>query len=271
MKSKHLRWWLGLGLLNFMVAGAMGGTTTVGSTNSTVQSSLRPLGWSIYANVKKLTTIAPTDELALDFKNNLSVFTSYTASLKEGVAYAAATNNKLDPQRLYFFADYAPRIYFISNGGWYTDGLGVTIGPAIAPDGTPPEGTNYLVFPSLNSCYSNTCPSKQTGGSRTSSVPLLTGDFVQLPTIHVGQQLAIVFFANLNSLGTPANVFYNDPNANQDHYQHVIAFFPNNSRYFIVGFEDLYGGGDGDYNDAIIVIDVGDTNASLWRNGTLPR
>jgi len=82
---------------------------------------------------------------------------------------------------------YAPRIYFVSNGGYYTGGLGVTISPRSLQWPGPP-GNQLLVFPSTNSCNTNTCPAKQTNGQRTSTVPLLSGDFVQLPLIHAGQQ-----------------------------------------------------------------------------------
>jgi hypothetical protein len=239
---------------------------------SSVQSSYRPLGWAIYDKVQ--IEVPSLDPLAQDFQNNLSSFTQYTSSLKEGVAYAAANNNQLDPRRLYFFSAYAPRIYFISNGGWYTDALGVTIGPATAPSSQAPQGTNYVVFPNANSNYSNNCPTKQVGNTRTTAVPLLTGDFVQLPMVQAGQQLSLVFFSNLDSNGNVPSgyTFYNYPQANADGYQHMVGFFPNSSQYIIVGFEDEYGGGDGDFNDVIVVIDVGSTNAAMWQNASsLPR
>jgi len=265
MNVRHLRWWLGLGLLNCMAAAAMG------ATYASVQSTYRPLGWSLAAQVQ----VKGCDAQAQAFMAVLPGFQTYTAgSLKEGIAFAQANQCKLDPQRLYFFAAYAPRIYFMSNGGAYTDALGVTIGTATAPNGKPPAGTNYTVFPSANSYYLNNFSNKQTNGQRTQFCPLLPGDFVQLPTVNAGQQLSLVFMSNLNSSGNVPSgyTFYNDPNANADKYQHMVAFFPPNSNYIIVGFEDLYGGGDGDYNDVVMVIDVGTTNASLWRNSaTLPK
>ena len=99
------------------------------------------------------------------------------------------------------------------------------------------------------------------------------GDFVQLPTIQQGQQLSLVLWSNVNSSGVPGNTFYNDATANADKYQHVVAFLPSTtSQYIIVGFEDLYGGGDGDYNDVIVVVNVGPQNAALWLNvSTLPK
>jgi hypothetical protein len=265
MNVQHLRWLLVLGLLNGLAVAAMASSSNYAS----VQSTYKPLGWTLAAQVE----VGGCDAAAKAFATVMPGFQTLTSgSLKEGVAFAQANNNLLDPQRLYFFSAYAPRIYFLSTGGWYTDALGVTIGTATAPNGKPPAGTNYTVFPNANSYYSNTDSAKQTNGQRTQFCPLLPGDFVQLPTVNAGQALSLVFMSQLDSNGNPANVFYNDPNANADKYQHMVAFFPPNSNYIIVGFEDLYGGGDKDYNDVVIVIDVGATNASLWQNsGTLPK
>jgi hypothetical protein len=44
------------------------------------------------------------------------------------------------------------------------------------------------------------------------------------------------------------------------------------SPFILVGFEDLIGGGDRDYNDALFVVDVGIENATnLINESTLPQ
>ena len=152
------------------------------------------------------------------------------------------------------------------------DALCVTIATVTAPTSTEVQGTNYLVFPLVQSTISPVC---STGtGVRTSTYPLMAGDFVQLPTINAGQQLAFFLAANMNSSGTPSNVFYNGASNNTDGYQHLVAFFPdNNSQYIIIGFEDLsVPGSDKDCNDAMFVIDVGPLNAAALRSAsTLPK
>ena len=266
MKIQRLGFCVVLGLASSLAF------TAFGATYSPVQSVCRPLGWNIYDKVQTANCDAP----AKDFESHRATFLQMvTRSLTEGMRYVSASQSKLDPQRLYFFSDYAPRIYFFMDGGWYTSALGATIGPAILPNGQAPSGTNYLVFPTTNSCYSNNCTTKQTNGTRTVKVPLLSGDFVQLPTVKAGQQLALTFMANLNSSGsTPQYTYYNDPKANADGLQHAVAFFPDNSQYIIVSFEDTYQGGDGDFNDVIVVVDVGPDNARILRdaiNGKLPK
>ena len=70
----------------------------------------------------------------------------------------------------------------------------------------------------------------------------------------------------------PANVFYNGAANNADGFQHMIALFPDNSQYIIIGFEDMYGGGDKDCNDLMFVVDIGPMNALIWRDPTsLPK
>ena len=45
--------------------------------------------------------------------------------------------------------------------------------------------------------------------------------------------------------------------------QHVLAFTLEDSPYLILGFEDLWGGGDRDYNDLIFAVDVGEANVEV--------
>lgn len=48
------------------------------------------------------------------------------------------------------------------------------------------------------------------------------------------------------------NVYGADPSKNQDRLQHVTAF--KSDRFLILGFEDLDGGGDRDYNDVVVAV-----------------
>ena len=105
-------------------------------------------------------------------------------------------------------------------------------------------------------------------------MPLFSGDFVQLPTVQPGQELVLVLFGHLDSNGNPTQTYYIDPKANADGMQHAVAFFPVNSRYIIVAWENTpgegtYGSGDADFNDTIIVVDVGQTNANYLKDAQL--
>lgn len=62
------------------------------------------------------------------------------------------------------------------------------------------------------------------------------------------------------------SVFHSATNAangyapNPDSYSHVVGRANAVAGEVLIGFEDLYGGGDNDYDDTVIVVDIGQTN-----------
>lgn len=259
MKTKHLGLIIGLALMVGFTA------TVIAGTYSSIQSPLRPLSLAITDRVQTYGS----DSTAAAFETKKSTYMSYcTSMLPEGVAFSGAGLYQLDPQRLYFLFDYAPRVYFIKDGACYKNALGATIATLSAPSSSILSGTTFDILPNASS-PAGVCGA---GGSRTTSEPLLYGDFVQLPTVRAGQQLAFFLMANMNSSGVPEATYYNGKSNNPDNFQHMIAFFPDNSQYIIIGFEDIYGGGDKDCNDVMFVIDVGPMNALVWRDpSSLPK
>lgn len=237
--------------------------------------------WQQQQTVKGNVYTGGTDSLSSTYMSTYqsSFLNVVHTSLPEGVAFNGI-NNQLDPTRLFFASDYTPRVYFLSEGACYLNALGVTVATVTAPTSNPPSGANfsvgssYTVFPLGQSIISSvTCGTKPT--QQSASYPLLPGDFVQLGTVSAGQQLAFFLMSNMNSSGTPQNVFYNGASNNPDGFQHMIAFFPDTtSQYLIIGFEDeLASPGsscDKDCNDLVFVVDVGPGNAAALRSPTLP-
>ena len=260
MKSKHWRLLLGLTAVVGFSA------TVIAGTYSSIQSTYRPLGLSVTDRAQNYGS----DSTAQSFEAKKAAYTNYcTQMLPEGVAFTGAGLYQLDPQRLYFLFDYAPRVYFIKDGACYKNALGATIATLSAPTTSVLSGNTFTILPNASS-PAGVCGAG--GSTRTQSEPLLYGDFVQLPTITAGQQLAFFLMANLNSSAVPESVYYNGTNNNADNFQHMIAFFPDNSQYIIIGFEDIYSGGDKDCNDVMFVVDVGPMNALIWRDPTsLPK
>ena len=209
--------------------------------------------------------LAGSDSASSIFSSNYqNTYINYIkAKLPETVAFTGIGLNQLDPQRLYFQFAYAPRIYFIYEGACYDNALVCTIATVSAPTNKPTTGTSSTIFPFVHCSISPVCCSGS--GVRSSSEPLYFGDFVQLPTVQAGQQLAFSILANLDSTGKPAYIYYNGTNNDPDGFQHMVAFFPDNSQYIIIGFEDMNGGGDQDCNDLMFVVDVGPNNAAAWR------
>lgn len=240
--------------------------TVLGGTVLPIQSPLRPLGLPVTGSVQ----LAGSDSTAAAFETKKTTYINYVNSkLPEGVVYNGAAVNELDPQRLYFLFDYAPRVYFIKEGAGYKNALGATIATASEPTNAILSGTTFTIFPNATS-------SLGLGGSGSgvisTSEPILPGDFVQLPTVRSGQQLAFFLMANMNSSAVPEAVYYNGADINPDGFPHMVAFFPDNSQYIVIGFEDLYGGGDKDLNDVMFVVDVGPMNALVWRDpSTMPK
>ncbi len=107
---------------------------------------------------------------------------------------------------------------------------------AVTSNSSTPDTTNrFLIFPNSQSNKG------QWGGdgssNRTTSYPLQPGDFVQLPMITRGKQLELFLMGNLNSTGVPEATYYNQKQQNGDGLLHMVAFFPANSNFVILGFE----------------------------------
>lgn len=236
-------------------------STASAQTASTYQSSLRPLGLPVVGS----TYLAGTDTLSQSFESLKPGFLSVvTSKLPEAKVFTGAGVNRLDPTRLYFNFAYAPRVYYLYEGACYDNALGVTIATVSAPTSKPVTGTSYTIFPFVHSSIGPACSTGS--GVRSKSEPLMAGDFVQLPTVNAGQQLAFFIMAQMDSSGKPTNVFYNGDSTNADLFQHLIAFFPDKSQYMIIGFEDMFNGGDKDCNDLVFVVDIGGNNAAALRD-----
>jgi hypothetical protein len=235
-------------------------TSVTGATLSPFQTTTIPMNYSFASK----TYLAASDSTSSAFQANLPTYTNLIlTNLQEGVKFTGAGLNTLNPQKLYFLFDYAPRCYFIYGYAGFIDGYGSTIATVSAPTSSILTGTTFT-------CMSDAHWNGST--VRSSTYPVLPGDFVQLPTVKAGQQLAFFCYSNESSNGTPANIWYNGSSNNSDGFQHMIAFFPDNSQYIIIGFEDYPGGGDMDCNDLMFVVDVGVNNAASWRLGnTMPK
>ena len=109
------------------------------------------------------------------------------------------------------------------------------------------------------------------GAIRTESAPLLAGDFVDLGLTEAGTQLNFFLIGNGANGGT--NVYTADPTLNSDGTEHFISLAMTavvDSPYLVIGVEDLYGGGDRDYNDLVFAVDIGYENVAALIAATVP-
>lgn len=117
-----------------------------------------------------------------------------------------------------------------------------------------------LIFPDASSSVSSYDPA--TTASRSGAAPLLPGDFVDLGRFEAGTQLD--FFLIANGAEGGSTTYSTQTSLNPDGLDHVVAFAftLKDSPYLLLGFEDLYGGGDKDYNDLLFAIDIGAVNVT---------
>jgi len=223
--------------------------TSLAQTTSRVQSRSRPFGLEIVDSVK----IGGSDERSADFQsNNLPYFNQLiNTTLSESTAITNVETMTLDPTKLTLQTDYQVRAYFVGEGAGYRNTLGFTTVDNQGNATSDPQ----LIFPDVSSPTSYYDPSST---KRYQRAPLLQGDFVDLGTITAGDTLD--FFLIANGANGGRTVWTADESQNPDGLQHVVAYAQPGTPYLLIGFEDLYNGGDKDYNDALFVVDVGSTN-----------
>ncbi len=160
----------------------------------------------------------------------------------------------LDPSKLTLATASDVRVYFIGEGAGYRNTLGFNTsgGDYRNPD-------SRLIFPNASSLL-GTEYTRQTleTGKRNADNPLLPGDFVDLGRFDAGTTLD--FFLIANGAAGGKNVFSTRTALNPDRINHVVAFTLPSSPYLIIGFEDLLGGGDRDFNDLLFAVDIGAAN-----------
>ncbi len=100
--------------------------TANAQTAASVQSTLRPLGLNLWNTNNGKVMVFGSDTASASFmSNNFNSFmTIVNDNLGESAAYSQASNNTLAPEKLFFFFDYAPRVYFLTEGAGYTNALG---------------------------------------------------------------------------------------------------------------------------------------------------
>jgi len=221
-------------------------------TANKAQSKARPFGLDIVGPVME----AGSDTKSAEFQK--SVLPSVTKLLNGKLSERVDVNDSsmlLDPSKLDLKTTSDVRVYFIGEGAGYHNTLGFnTDGGGIS------SGDPKLIFPDASSRVSSYDPASTK--RRTNSMPLLPGDFVDLGSFVAGSELD--FFLIANGANRGSNVYSTDGSINPDGINHVVSFAyaAENSPYLIIGFEDLFGGGDRDFNDLLFAVDIGVSNVA---------
>ena len=228
-------------------------TAASGQTYNRVQASARPLG----LDVVDLVQTRGSDAASADFlANELPDLTDFIkGSFEEKSVFNGRSARVVDPSNLRLVTDADVRTYFVSEGAGYHNSLGFNVDAKGAVNGDP-----RLIFPDASSKQAFYDPERNP--RRNKNNPLLAGDFVDLGKFSAGQTLDFFLIANGARGGT--NVYGADAGRNPDGVDHMVAFSyaVEDSPYLVLGFEDLFGGGDNDFNDLVFVLDVGVDNVA---------
>ncbi len=177
--------------------------------------------------------------------------------LESGKVFGDRHQYRLDQDKLFTtsITPYPVRVYFIAEGAGYQNSVGLSLNYA----GATTSGDLRLVFPNASMPVQGVNFKSGNFGSRRRDAPLLPGDFVDIGVIPAGVQLDFFLVQNAANGGS-AWVFGNHDEQNPDRFQHVISYVIPNSPFLLIGYEDLWLGGDKDYEDVLIVVDLGVEN-----------
>lgn len=200
--------------------------------------------------------LAGSDAEALDFfENDMPELMSIVdANLSERDAVIDVTDFALDPDPLFLTEASDVRVYFLGEGAGYRNSFGFYTGPS--GDGLGDDAA--LIFPDASS--SSSYLGNELDGGRSASVPLAAGDYVDLGSFDAGTSLNLFLVANGANGGR--DTWFTDPTLNSDGIAHYVALATPDSPYLLIGIEDLVGGGDEDYNDLVVAVDIGASNVA---------
>jgi hypothetical protein len=229
-------------------------------TELTVQSTDRPLDMDIVGPVMEA---ASDDASAAFHSEHLPILRNFVQeNLSEQQVLADVSGIALDPDALLLTSESNVRVYMIAEGARKHNTLGFTTESVADGEVSDP----LLVFPDAsvrtNRYFED--PSTLASDYRTEDTPLVPGDFVDLGVYEAGTM--IDFFMIADGAQGGETIFTADPEENPDLIQHVVAFAIPDSPYLLIGFEDIYNGGDRDYNDLVFAVDIGEMNVSYLAN-----
>ena len=236
-------------------SGGGGGCTGCACQGDAVQKSIQSNFRVFNMNIAGLVKVSGSDQRACEF--NQQVLPGANAlveeNLKEGVQFLAVGVTRLDEDALYLLrdSDRPVRVYFINEGAGYRNTLGYST--SLAGSETP--GTRRIIFPDVSN------------GNIGGPVIIENGDWVELGDFPAGTQFE--FFIVRDAVNGGRDIFTNKDHLNPDKMQHLAAWLIGD-RYVLLGFEDLLGGGDLDYNDVVVVVDLS-PDLGPGPQGILPR
>jgi Domain of unknown function (DUF4114) len=228
------------------VVGAFG---TMGSANAAELASPTPdFSWGNWTATHQVQDKS-TDTSG--FQTKIPDFQKYVQQEALAISADKQKAQALDPTKLVLQSDHNIRVWFINEGAGYKNQLAYQT----AKDGR--ETGKGELFNNLSCDISGGKNSACQLGNNGDGV-LDIGDYVDIGKVSAGTQLNFLLKSDGFNNSNNAVLGGADPSKNVDKIQHLMAYSIGN--YLLMGFEDIIGGGDLDFNDAVFVVDFGADN-----------
>jgi hypothetical protein len=216
--------------------------------------------------------IKSRDQAPNEFKSILQDFRAFVGEEAQYLSPETINAKKVDLSKLQLKFDHDVKVFFIGEtaGGYRnrldfqaTKGSTVTTGKIF---GDTSCNTGDASFTNFSKFCAN--PNNALQNTVAPNKPLNVGDWVSLGAMSAGTKLDFLLHSNDINGGISGNdakgnnvkgVWSLNQALNPDGLQHAIAYYYKD--YLVLGFEDLWGGGDKDYNDTVFAIDIGEGNA----------
>ena len=206
-----------------------------------LQSSARPKGLEIISEVQA----DPEDPRYADFlENGLTEVMDYLDGVYSERDNIDENTENLALDELLLTEDSDVRVYFLKEGTIFQNTLGIEN-----------NGDQSLIFPNASSAYSYFTDAETRSAETNEDIPLIPGDYVDLGQLKKGS-LVDLFLIRDGAQNEDGLVFWVDPESNPDQINHakLLAVYDENT--LIIGFEDQPDGGDKDYNDLVIAVEI---------------
>jgi len=217
--------------------------------------------------------IKSRDEAPANFKNILQDFRAFVGEEGRYLSPDTIKAKEVNLSDLTLKFNYDPKVFFIGEtANLYRDRLDfkATTGSQVETGQIIFGDTSCNTGDSSFTNFSQFCPNPNDAleGKVAPYRPLNVGDWVNIGSLPAGTKLDFQLVPNDINGGIYENgvkgIFSLDQDLNPDGLQHAIAYYYKD--YLVLGFEDLWGGGDQDYNDTVFAIDIGKANARAVAN-----
>lgn len=210
-----------------------------------IQSPARPRGLGIRDTVRP----AASDPASSAFANEaLPIINDFLDGVFEIRGIIDESSPNLVLEDLVLPSDSKVRVYFINEGTVFHNSLGINA-----------KDDPYLIFPNASSAHSYYQDAESRVTETSESLPLIPGDYVDLGNLNQGDLLDF-FLIHDGARREESPIFWPESERNVDHTNHAKFHGVYDENTLIIGFEDSPGGGDLDFNDLVIAVEITPAN-----------